>query len=79
MIEKLIQTLVRRSQRSGFNPDRGLFLPRPSIANDMPPYYGSPLHKARKKVELHPGLLAETRSSNELAARGRDISMRPRF
>jgi hypothetical protein len=24
----------------------------------MPPYYGHPLHNARKKIELHPGLLA---------------------
>ena len=24
----------------------------------MPPYYGRPLHNARKKIELHPGLLA---------------------
>ncbi|HXR76334.1 MAG TPA: hypothetical protein VN737_10210, partial [Bryobacteraceae bacterium] len=23
----------------------------------MPPYYGRPLHNARKKIELHPGLL----------------------
>jgi len=28
------------------------------LPNDMPPYYGRPLHNARKKIELHPGLLA---------------------
>jgi len=27
------------------------------LPNDMPPYYGRPLHNARKKIELHPGLL----------------------
>jgi hypothetical protein len=26
----------------------------------MPPYYGHSLHKARKKIGLHPGLLWDT-------------------
>src|SRR6185503_2817324 len=34
------------------------FSPGPRLPNDMPPYYGRPLHNARKKIELHPGLLA---------------------